>query len=260
MRMYKKSKKSEKAIFGSICNISQENKVRLAWLVAAVFMVGIFFLWVEGVKENFSQMAGQKLMDASVLPEFPEMPDLDINKTIVDGSKRLNDALRKSDEELKAVGDAYIREKGIFADEEYSSLKFTDAEIGEEEITLTYSQYYKDIPVQGCGLVLSAAMDGGDIVEKSNTLVTGIELEIDPKISLKTAGDLAKKETGDGNFAFKEGDLVIVRHEEEFYLAWRIVLAAETEGNVYKQEVLVGANHVNIISRTAFDELSDVAE
>lgn len=238
---------------------SPEERLRLMWLLVAVFMIGIFFLWTQQVRHDLSRLAGLPLVDTSVLPPYPEMPEIDVEKTLMESGAQLGDLAEKSDAEFRAAGDSYVLEKAPLSEEEFSSLKFVDAEVREEEILLSYGQYYKDIPVLGCGLVLAIAMDGDEISEKSDTLARGIELIVDPEISLKAAGNLAEKEIDDENFVFKEGSLAIAHWEEGSYLAWRIVFCAEVEGDEYIQEVLVGAQHGGIISRMGIDELGNIA-
>lgn len=234
---------------------SPEEKMRLVWFLVIVFMICIFFLWADQVRHDLSRLAGSPLVDTSALPPYPAMPEIDVDKTLMESGAQLGDLAEQSDEEFKAAGDSYILEKGLLGEEEFSSLKFADAEVKDEEILLSYGQYYKDIPVLGCALVLTIAMDGDEITEKSDTLARGIELVVDPEISLKAAGELAEKELDDENFTFREGSLAIARYEDDYYLAWRIVLLAEVEGEEYTQEVLVGTEHGGIISRMGVDDL-----
>lgn len=234
---------------------SAEEQVRLTWLLVIVFMAGIFFLWIYQAQRDFSQLAGRELVDASALPPFPSLPDLSIDKTLRESGEQLSNLMAESNEELEAAGDAYIRERDILPGEDFSSVKFSDAEMTDDEILLLYGQYYKDIPVLGCGLVLAMALDGGEISEKHRNLAEGIELAVDPQISLREAGELAEKEMADARFTFKKGSLAIARLEEDYYLAWRIVLENGAEGGADPQEILVGANHGGIISRIGVDDL-----
>ncbi len=265
IRMSNKKKNKIREHLAGVRKKSPEDRSRLKWILVIVFMVGIFFLWADQVTRDFSRLAGGQLIDGSVLPSYPEMPAVSASKTLMESGKRLGDIAEKNDEELKAAGDRYILEKDLLGEEEFSSLKFADAEAEDGEILLSYDQYYKDIPVLGCGLVLAITMDSDEIVEKSDTIARGMKISVDPEISLRAAGELAEKEAGDENFAFREGSLAIARYEDDYYLGWRIVLAAEVEGEEYMQEVLVGAEHGGIISRMgvndlgAKDELGNVA-
>ena len=251
----------------NIRNGSEAKKARLTWFLVILFMLGIFFLWICGAQKNLSKMASSQLVDLSGLPSFPDagIADVDLGGVLKSGGEKLNEYLAEDKAHWQDIGDRYIKEKNILVADDFSSLKFVDSWEENGAVTVEYAQYYKDVPVSGKGLVLSIAADGSSVVEKSNNLVVGIDVAADPVVSLKAAGAIAEKESGDTGYKFKEGSLVIVGYEGEYYLAWKIVLVTDDE--VDTKDILVGAQRGGVIPMDAVlsedkkgNQTSDIVE
>lgn len=252
--MSNKRNNRKRDFFKNIEEKSEAEKLRLVWLGAISFMILFFGLWVSGAKSNFARLADYKV-DYSSLPSFPENQSTDLAGILDESGEKIGGYMEENNTEWQALGDNYIEEQGILSEEGFSSLKFVGTESDGDAVLIKYAEYYKDIPVLGCDLVLSVDMDD-NIAQKENNLVSGIDLVVDPKISLKAAGEIAEKECIDGGCIFKEGGLAIAKYEEGFYLVWKITLISDEAPSV--KEVLVGAERGGIVSTVGEDETEEV--
>ena len=248
--MFNRRKKPVRNFLKNIRKGSDAEKMRLIWFLVIFFMVGVFLLWVDSAQKNFARMSEHRL-DTSALPNFPKLDDIDFNieDTLKNSGEKINEYLAEDKAHWQTVGDKYIKEKVILDADGFSDLKFVDSKKDGDAVLLEYAQYYKDIPVLGYGLTLSANPDDGSVIEKEIRLAGGINLAVDPAVSLKAAGEIAEKAAGNDGYAFQTGSLVIVRYEGEFYPAWQIILVSNEDGST--KNVLVGAKRGNVISADA---------
>jgi len=256
--MFKKRKNKSQNFIKNIKNRSDEEKMRLTWLLFAPVMVGVFILWTASIKSNFACLSNPLSIDTSTLPDFPETDDIDLGGVLVKSGQKLEEYMDENNALLQSVGDEYLKGNKILDEDGFSSLKFVDSTGDNNSIILEYAQYYKDIPVLGKGVSLVVSLDDDTVSERSRNLAAGIDLASYPKISLKDAGIIAEKEFQGKDLVLKEGSLAIANYEEEYYLVWKVVLVSDSEEET--QEVLVGAEHGGIVSRVAVDELSDMVE
>lgn len=247
-------KNRKRDLFKNIENKSEAEKLRLVWLGAAFFMILVFGLWVAGAKSHFARLSGYQV-DYSSLPSFPENQSMDLEGVLNESGEKIGGYMEESETEWQITGDKYIKEKGILVGESFSSLKFAGTGSDGDAILIKYAQYYKDIPVLGCNLVLSVDMDN-NITEKENNLAAGIDLVADPKISLKEAAEIAEKEVIKEGYMFEEGGLAIAKYEEGFYLVWRIALVSDKV--LGTKEILVGAERGGIVSAVGEDEIEEM--
>ena len=245
--MSNKGKNRAQGFLKNIRNGSEAEKARLTWFLVILFMLGVFSLWLYGAQKNFSQMTSSQLVDLSGLPGFPDdgIAAVNLDGALKDGGEKVNEYLAANEAQRQSVGDEYIRAHKVLDTDGFSSLKFAGSKEEEGLILLEYAQYYKDVPVLGKGLVLSVAADESSVVEKSNNLAFGIDVAADPVVPLKVAAAIAEKENGDASYIFKEGGLVIVSYESEYYLAWKIVLVAGEGADT--KDLLVGAQRGGVI-------------
>lgn len=248
--MSNKKNNRKRDFFKNIEEKSEAEKLHLVWLCAISFMVLVLGLWVSGAKSNFSRLADYQI-DYSSLPSFPENQSTDLESVLDESGETISGYMAENETEWQAAGDNYIAEKGFLSGEGFSSLKFVETGNDGDAVLIKYAQYYKDIPVLGCDLVLSVDMDD-NITEKKNSLATDIDLVVDPKISLKAAGEIAEKECVDEGYVFKEGSLAIAKYEEDFYLVWKINLVSDEAPS--EKEILVGAERGGIVSVVGKDE------
>lgn len=247
--MFKLRKKRGLGYLKNIRNGSDEEKARLTWFLVIFVMIGVFFLWAAGTRENFARLAGHPFVDSSALPAFPKTDKINLGGVLEKSGQQMAKYMAENEAQWQSVGDEYAKENKILDEDGFSSLKFIESKEENGAILLEYAQYYKGVRVLGKGITLAVLPEEDNVTEKNNNLVTGINLAVDPQVSLKAAGIVAEKENTDEDFVFKEGDLAIVNYEAEYYLVWRVVLASDAEAGM--KEVLVGALRGNVVPAQA---------
>lgn len=246
-------KNRTRRFFKDIEKKSEAEKMRLMWFCVIFFMSGMFGLWIWSAKNNLGRLGGSGV-DFSSVPAFPEEKKAEVGATMDESGKKIGQYITQDLARSQDVGDKYIKDNGILADEEFSSLKFMKRTEEEKAILLEYGQYYKDIPVAGAGMMLSLDKETGTVNEKERNLMTGISLVVDPKVSLKEAEKIATENAGPGYTA--QGDeLLIMKSEGDFYLAWKITLSAEDYPGT--KDIFVGAQRGSIIAADPRDGQED---
>lgn len=263
--MFKLRKNRGLGYLKNIRNRSDEEKARLTWFLVIFVMIGVFFLWAAGTRENFARLAGHSFIDPSALPAFPKTDKIDLDGVLEKSEQQMAKYMAENEAQWQSVGDEYAKDNKILGEDGFSSLKFIDSKEENGAILLEYAQYYKGVRVLGKGITLAVLPEDDTVTEKSNNLATGINLVVDPQVSLKVAGIAAEKENTDESFVFKEGNLAIVNYEAEYYLVWQVILASEVEEGT--KEVLVGALRGNIVPAEAVlvdngeaNQTSDIVE
>ncbi|MDD3190197.1 MAG: hypothetical protein PHI66_00690 [Candidatus Pacebacteria bacterium] len=234
----------------------EREQMRLLWPLVIVSMLGVFCVWLAGVNSSLHKLGGVGV-DITSLPEMPE----------VVGNWNLDDILSKA-EEIGVVGEeeknlsswqeaggAYLDGQDIFGETgDFSFLKFVGVEKKEDSIYLEYGHFYKDLPVLDSYLILIFDERSGEFLRLEDNLKKGIELEIEPRVSLKEAVLLAEKGIGEDGYMYEDGGLAVTEYENAFYLVWDIFFAKEEDMTEY--EALIGAKNGGLVSV----EKSDILE
>lgn len=243
--MLKRTRGKLKAYFNNAEKKSEEEKMRVVWFWTIFFMIGIFGIWVINASYNLSSF-GQKGAEISGLPEFPKTEDIDINGTLQEGSEIISEYSEQSKAQWEKIGDTYIAEKNILADDGFSVLKLKDAKQEDGAIILDYEHYYKNVLVLDSRLVLAVDLKSKEVSERENALKNGVDLSVDPVVSAKEAADIAAKEINDSGYSFKEAVLAIARDEDKYYLVWQTVFQ---KGDAISdaRKILVGAKRGGIL-------------
>lgn len=244
--MLKYTRGKLRAYFKNAEKKSEEEKMRVIWIWTILFMIGIFGVWVINASRNLASL-GQKGAEISGLPDFPKPEDIDINGTLQEGSEMINEYSEQSKAQWGKIGDAYIAEKNIFANDSFSILKLKDVKLEDSAIVLNYEHYYKNILVLDSRLVLAVDSKSKEVSERENTLKKGIDLSADPVVSAKEAADIAAKEINGSEYSFKEAVLAIAQEEDKYYLVWQTVFQkGDAVSDIRK--ILVGAKRGGILS------------
>lgn len=258
--MLKKFIAGAKKFFKNIEKEPEEKKMRIVWFWVILCMIGIFLLWITTACRNFANLSNYK-MNFSGLPQYPKTENnIDIGKTLQQSQDALKEYEAKNQAQMQQIGDNYIKDNNILADDSFSSLHFVDAKSENAAEILTYQQYYKDIPVLGSNLVLSVNPQNNQVTEKQNALSSGINIAVDPVISAKDAAKIAEKEIKDPSYIFSEGKLAIAKQDKDFYLVWKTTFESAEKGDT--KEILVGAKHGGIIQdqSSATNQTSDITK
>ena len=224
----------------------EKERMKLFWSLVIFSMLGVFCVWLEGVDSNLRKLGGLE-MDMAGFPEMPEGASSWNLNNILGGIDELNIKYEEDFSSWQKAGDEYLDGKDIFGETgDFSFLRFIGADRKEDSIYLEYGHYYKDLPVLGSSLILVFDENSGEFLRFEDNLKKGIEIEIDPRISLKEAVLLAEKEIDEDGCIYADGNLAIAEYESNFYLVWDIIFAREEDETEY--EVLIGAKNGGLVS------------
>jgi len=232
--------------FRDIDKKPEEEKIRLIWFLTIVFMAGVLCLFMANAASNISKLSKEE-MDLSQLPSLSEVAGPDVTEALKAGKDAIEGLDSAVSVDWGKLGDEYIANKGLSADDGFSTLKAKDPYVEGDAIILDYEHYYKDVPVLHSVLELEVDAVSHAVSVRENRLKNGIDVAIDPKISAKDAAGKAEEEMADSGYVFKESRLAIAEIDGVFYLVWKTVFAEEGKED---KVLLVGAMHGNIVTET----------
>ena len=103
----------------------------------------------------------------------------------------------------------------------YNELRFEAVQTRVGLDVYMFQQYYADLPVEGCGLTLTANADTHQIDSIRSSYAAGIQLNTEPSLSASDAKKAAKKELPRADGLHKP-QLAVANRNGDFRLIWLI--------------------------------------